>query len=103
MNSGVKSTIVDFIFQYGIPGSGDFGVELRVIASDLALLVEGGGTVQRISVSEAVPPHSGWHKLVGKRWVDIVTSDSQARAAQLLWETRAGAATEPQELNQQAG
>jgi hypothetical protein len=90
--------------ESGPPGAMGSRVASRVAAaaSDLALVVKPDGTIQEVTVGEAVVAHP-WAALVGKRWDETITADSRSKVESLLSEARAGAVTRAREINMEAG
>ena len=84
------------------PGCMDEHVASRVIAaaSDLALFVHPDGTIQGVTVGEAVVAHS-WKALLGKRLDETTTPDSKSKVDLLLSEARSGAVGRAREINLQ--
>ena len=82
----------------------DSRLAARVVAAvaDLALVVDSEGTIVEVSTGEAIEPHPGWKKLVGKRWSETLAIDSQRKVEQLLGEAREGRTPRSRELNQKA-
>jgi len=76
----------------------------RVVASasDFALIIDSAGVILEVSLGESFESHPGWDKLVGKRWVDTVASETQNKVEQLLEEARSGRTTRSREINQKA-
>lgn len=85
------------------PGGVDARVASRLIAAaaDLTLIVDYEGVIVDVAVGDALPPQGPWRKLIGRRWRETVTSDSQSKVEQLVQDTRAGVLTRPREINQQ--
>lgn len=75
--------------------------QLITAAADLGLVLDGDAVVREVLLGASVRGNS-WKSLVGKRWVETVAEDSQAKVGQLIDEARAGAVARPRELNQQA-
>lgn len=73
----------------------------RLIASlaDLALVVDLDGKIVDVASGEGLGQHPGWRKLVGKRWVDVLTPESRGKVEPLLREAAAGHTTRSRELN----
>lgn len=75
---------------------------LIAAASDLALTVDRAGVIEEVCIGEAVAAHAPWKKLVGRRWSETASRDSQSKVEQLLREARAGNTSRPREINQKA-
>ena len=91
----------------GPPGSVDARVTSRLIAaaSDLTLIVDYEGVIVEVALGDSGDPvraQAEWKHLVGRRWSETVTPDSQAKVGQLVQEARAGGVTRSREINQQA-
>lgn len=73
----------------------------RIIASftDLVLIVDMKGTIVDVSVGQGLESHSGWKKLVGRKWVDVLMLDSRGKVEQLLREVSSGHTTRSREMN----
>lgn len=100
----LSSIITEAMKPYRPQDCVDARIMSRVItaASDLALVVDHEGVIQNVAVGEAASAGSGWSSLVGRRWVETIAMDSQAKVEQLLQEARAGGVPRSREINQQA-
>src|SRR5215470_8897969 len=86
------------------PGCVNVELTSRIIAaaSDLALYLDEHGVIQDVSIGEAIQSSPGWTQLLGKKWIDTITRESRGKVEHLLEEARAGAASRPREINQNA-
>ena len=100
----LSSIITGTMNPYCPPDCVDARVMSRVIAaaSDLALVVDQQGVIKDVAIGESVQPGHGFGSLIGKRWVETIAMDSQAKVEQLLQEARAGGTPRAREINQQA-
>jgi transcriptional regulator PpsR len=79
-------------------------VAARVVAAaaDLALILDRDGVILEISLGDGFDAQPGWTKLVGKRWIDTLSRESQAKVEPFLAEVREGRTPRSRELNQRA-
>jgi transcriptional regulator PpsR len=70
--------------------------------ADVTLVVGRDGTILEVALGDAVEPHAGWQKLLGKPWVETVGVESRGKVEQLLAETRAGQTSRAREITQKA-
>ena len=83
----------------------DAPVAARVVtsAADLALVLDREGVILEVGVGDGIDPSPGFDKLVGQRWTETLTRESQGKVAPLLDEARdLGRSSRPRELNQKA-
>ena len=71
-------------------------------AADLAFTLDGDGVILEVSLGESVEPHPGWNALVGKKWRETVSPESQGKIEKLIEEGRKGRSTRSREVNQLA-
>lgn len=76
-------------------------VASRIIASftDLVLVLDMDGTIVDVSPGKGLEANPGWQKLVGRRWVDVLMSDSRGKVEPLLREAAAGNTSRSREMN----
>jgi transcriptional regulator PpsR len=77
-------------------------VAARVVAAtaDLALILDRDGVILEVSLGAGVDAHPGWARLVGMRWADTLSRESQEKVAPLLAEVRDGRTPRAREFNQ---
>jgi transcriptional regulator PpsR len=99
MNKGgqAQKASVDWAARFMTPR-----VASRVMgfAADLAVVIDGQGVVEEITLGEGMEASPGFQKLVGSPWIETIAKDSQVKVDQLMREAREGHSTRARELNQ---
>lgn len=72
------------------------------MSADLALVVDVAGSILEVATGDGFEASAGWRKLVGQRWRDSVTIESQTKVDLMLKEVRNGGPTRAREINQNA-
>jgi transcriptional regulator PpsR len=100
---GMAPTAGSAARESGPDGQVSEQVALRLISAttDLALVVDQEGVIQRVSVGEGTQASPGWNSLLGRRWADTTSRDSLGKVEALLKEARSGEVTRAREINQQ--
>jgi len=80
------------------PLASELALALATVSSDIALVINADGVIQRVSVCDAklTEATSDW---VGRHWGDTVTKDSRAKVDQLLEEACSAGLTRRREVN----
>lgn len=85
----------------GLGGSSDaLAARLTETCSDLILVIDQQGVIEKVSLGEGVRPHVGWSALVGQRWADTVATSGRGEVVQLLREAADGRTRRARVLNQ---
>lgn len=69
------------------------------VASDVALVVDGDGVVRDVAVGSDQVRLDGYGRWVGRRWAEIVTTDSRPKVEALRREAKQGTASSWRHLN----
>lgn len=80
------------------PLAPELALALATVSSDIALVINSDGVIQRVSVCDAklTEATSNW---VGRHWGDTVTKDSRAKVDQLIEEACSAGLTRRREVN----
>ena len=57
---------------------------LLAVATDVALVINASGEIEDLSLSSHDPAFDGFHKWVGRRWIDTVTVESRPKVEEML-------------------
>lgn len=69
------------------------------VASDIALIIDAGGVVQRVAIGGGAAMKEAAVDWVGRPWIDTVTSETRQKVAELLHDVAATGKSRPRHLN----
>lgn len=72
---------------------------LLAVATDVALVLNADGEIEDLSLSSHDPAFDGFHKWIGRRWIDTVTVESRPKIEEMLREAASDQAPRWRHIN----